>query len=499
MKKFIMFLLAVFTVFIAFAQKELCNPNNGIEIKGFHPQTYAAETISADANSFNIYSYPHAKKGKIHSIWTYNKESNTLDYNELTVPKDYEPVFTYRVGDKFFSTYFQTTKKAGVNLITAFIPKNGGEIEYNTRLNIKLGKDEYVEKRSAESPDGKKHAMLFYVVSKKGTVAQMRILVYDESGKEILNKIVAPEMYGETFSLNNISVTNDGEVAVLLLTGERKNWKFITTAIQLVICNSAYVESVGAPFEDGIIYHMQVCPLKNGNYFIGGYYLSPKALTTDGFFHCFVDTKTMEVSKIVAQPLSKEQIAPNKLVNITTMLNFNTQNRLIEQLEDGSIMMVGEHYGAYYVYTNNGSYYVYNFENIIYQHFDSDGELLAAPMLKKHQVFANSLGKNGVKFTDFHISVSPFVAGNDVYLLYNDSQSNFKSGDGATANAALVTAGANCTVLAKLSDSGPETKLVMLPDNKSRQVNEVLHCDGNNVYFYTSGLKQTILHHFTLP
>ena len=141
---------------------------------------------------------------------------------------------------------------------------------------------------------------------------------------------------------------------------------------------------------------------------------------------------------------------------------------------------------------------------IVYQHFASDGEVLATPMLKNHQIvaekFYSDFAVNGlyINFVDKHLSFSPFVSKNDVYIMYNESKANFDSGKGAATYDGPFKKQEYCTVMAKLTDAGPEKQLVMLQDSKKRQFCGVNYFDGKNVYFTVDG-SGTFMHHFTLP
>ena len=513
MKKIFIFLLfAIIASGNAFPQTPLCTPNENSFVAYYTPSNAHINIVGDDGNKFTMFYCTYwrysrlveGKKNFRHNILTYNKKTNKLEHQFVELPIDYRGLFSFGVGDNIFALYYQDTRKEGQKLITTTIKKDGSVIENKTRLSIKLERRSYTKEYAAVSPDGTKHAFMFYVVNKKGMAGEMRILVFDEKGEEILYKIITPEIFGGSFYIEDVIVNNDGEVALLMLTGEVNKKEVVSTAIQVVLCTDSYTESLGLPFEEGIINSMKICPLKNGNYFIGGYYTSPTSHTTDAFFHCFIDTKTMEMSKVKVRALSDEQIAPREYTDLSVLLTYRTKCCFLQQLEDGSIMMIGHHYGQYHVSSNNGSYDRIHVGNVVYQHFASDGEVLASPMLKNHQIIVGEFYAdyefNGLRtnLVDKNTSFSPIVFKNDVYIVYNESKANFDSGKGAATYNGLFKMQEYCTVMAKLTDAGPEKQLVMLQDSKKRQFCGVNYFDGKNVYFTVNGTGTT-MQHFTLP
>ncbi|MBQ7489864.1 MAG: hypothetical protein IJT51_05025 [Bacteroidales bacterium] len=514
MKKISVFLLfAIIITGNVIPQTPLCTPNEKAIVAYYTPSNAHINIVGDDGNKFTMFYSTYwmysrlveGKKNFRHNILTYNKKTNTVEHHSVELPIDYRGLFSFGAGDNIFALYYQDTKKEGQKLITAMIPKDGGPvIENKTRLSIKLEKRSYTKEYAAVSPDGTKHAFMFYVVNKNRIASEMRVFVFDENGEEILYKIITPEIFGGSFHIEDVIVNNDGEVALLMLTGEVNKKEVVSNAIQVVLCTDSYTESLGLPFEEGIINSMKICPLKNGNYFIGGYYTSPTSHTTDAFFHCFIDTKTMEMSNVKVRALSDEQVAPQETTNLGVFLAYRTKCCFLQQVDDGSIMMIGHHYGQYHVSSNNGSYDRIHVGNIVYQHFASDGEILAAPMLKNHQTVVGEYDAdyelNGLRanFVDKYISFSPFVSKNDVYIMYNETKANFDSGKGAEMYNGLFKAQECCTVMAKLTDAGPEKQLVMLQDSKKRQFCGVNYFDGKNVYFTVSGVGTT-MQHFTLP
>lgn len=384
------------------------------------------------------------------------------------------------------------------------IDKDGTVIENKTRLSIPLEKRAYTKEYAAVSPDGTKHAFMFYVVNKKDMAGEMRVFVFDEKGEEILYKTIVPEIFGGNFSVEDVVVNNDGEVALLMLTGEVKKKEMVSTAIQVLLCTDSYTESLGLPFQEGIINSMKMCALKNGNYFIGGYYTSPTSPTTDAFFHCFIDTKIMKMSNVKVLALSDEQVAPREYSDMRIFLPYKTKCCFLQQLEDGSIMMIGNHVARYQVSGSKTCYDVVHVKNIVYQHLASDGEVLATPMLKSHQIIMDLMQRefdvNGLRinYVDKQLSFSPFVSKNDVYIMYNESKDNYDSGKGAATYDGLFKKQEYCTVMAKLTDAGPEKQLVMLEDSKKREFCGVNYFDGENVYFTVTGVGTT-MQHFKLP
>lgn len=461
--------------------------------------------VNDSEEEFTVYCSPKAvnSKGAIHQFVTYNKNTQSISKQEVVLPNDHFTNAVIDAGKHYVVSYCRYPKGNIYEYVTAEIPKKPGVTTVNpvVRLSLDVDRRGYSYEYSAKSKDGKYTAVLLFVTDRKANANVFHLFLYDETGEEVMYHRLAPKIYGNTFSLEDLAVGNDGVVALLLHTGNQKNDLFVDDAIQIITCKGNETKSLGKKMEAGIIYSMKLCMLSNGDYFVGGYYALKAKEPTYGWFNAIVDGDTQEFGKIHAEALTSAQAAPWCEQLIFTKLGYHTDCSFLQEMPDGSIYMIGEHRCNTVIY-NQGSATFWNYTNsIVYQNFNKYGELQFSNVIKKSQKSGGKFtaGDNGVstyKYHDIGLSFSTFVDGSDVYVLYNDTQNNYRENTGAATLNAELGRGKSCVIMAQLTADGPDRSLVLVPDKAKRILHKVWHFDGKTVYFSTFNKKELKLESF---
>lgn len=499
MKKIILlFCVSIVTLGSLLAQTPEMYTGTGIDLKDFDPTARKYFFLEETADQWTAYygrsTWMGAKKSH-ESIMTYHKDGDSVSTRAFNISDDYLSVFVQNAGNEYFATYISYPNRKEAEYRTVFIPKNADEQEITPalRLSFDIGKRGNLYTYPATSQDGKIHAVLLIGTDKKSLTEGLHLLVYDANGNELFYKQLVPEIYGNIFDVADFQVNDAGEALILLRTSNKMGSRVSSTAIQLITCDGEETNSMGCLFEQGLIHSMRVAELRNGKYAIAGYWGDKADDVTTGFFHCFADPKTKKISEVQNYDFSAAQKAEKVLESLTAVVTYQTEACFLQELEDGSVMLIGEHRGAIHV-TGDGSYYIYFAKNIVYEHFDENGKLIAAQTIAKDQrnIYKKEIDDKGigVNHHDVLVSFSPMVVGNKVYVLYTDAQKNFEKGDGTPAAMNILKAGKNCLVLARLSDKGPKQQLVMMADKPKKTFHNIWHFDGKNCYFGYQELKK---------
>lgn len=492
MKKTVLFLLSILATGSLWAQTPELYTGTGVDASDF---TTGCKYffLDEDANQWSAYYSPVIRmsaKKKHETIMTYHKDGDNVSAQTFKLPENHKPVFVQNAGNEYFATYIATPSKKEAEFRTLFIPKdvNGQELVPALRLSFDLDKKGTLYTYPAASPDGKMHGVLLVGTDKKSMAAGLHLLVYDENGNELFYKLLVPEIYGNVFDIADFQVNDAGEALILLRTSNKMGNKVSSTALQLITCDGEETLSMGCLFEQGFIHSMKVAELRNGKYVIAGYWGEGIDEVTTGFFHCFADPKTQTVSEVQNHDFPAGQKSEKILENMAAIVTYQTETCFLKELEDGSVMLIGEHRGSIYVTGSAmSSYWLLHAKNIVYEHFDASGKLLAAQTIVKDQsnVSNYKVDDKGIdlNYNDALVSFSPIVVDSKVYVFYTDSQKNFEKGDGHSAEMGVFKAGKTCLVKARLSDKGPKQELVMLAGKQKNVFHNIWHFDGKTCYF----------------
>ncbi|MBO4655708.1 MAG: hypothetical protein J5644_09190 [Bacteroidales bacterium] len=477
---------------------------SGPIIMNFSKEHYDHAVLSNNDQQLVAYCSPIWQKLKkcYHSIVTYDKRTNITSSCVLNLSSDYKRLVALDAGDSYFVAYSRYPKATEYEFSTTNIPKdcaNDYTVTPRTELSLDIDRNGYVQSFVAESGDHTKHAIVLVGINKKQMADKFYFYVYDDAGHEVLSKVLAPEIYGDSFSVEDLAVTDDGDALLLMRTGTKD--KTGHSSIHLLACTQeggkSYVERT--PF--GEIQSMRLLVLKNGNYFVGGYCAEEQEKPTSEYFSCIFNKKLGNFEPAKHYKLSENQ-KPKHEFMLLYFTRYYTHCAAIHELDNGEVVMIGEH-RAMVIETGQGTTYYHYAGDIIYQHFDADGGSMHAKRLAKYQActFEKGAGSHDATWFTYDklgISFSSFVSGNSVYVMYQDHQDNYSKKDGSTMYSTITTRAKSCTVLARLDDDGAEMKMVMVPGKTKRTFHNLWLFDGKEIWFGMYCLKDYSLEHSAL-
>lgn len=468
---------------------------HGPIVNNFNVEVAGECVMIDDADQLVAYCGPvrETLKRGYHFIVKYDKKRNTIVQTPLTLDKDYLRVMAFDAGDSYFVSYMRYPKRTEFEYTTAFIPKNcQNDYTVRPKVSTTFGVDFSggAESFSSVSPDKQRYAVVFVVLNKKNMAEKFLFFVYDAQGNELYTQALSPEIYGDSFSMEDVQVNNDGEVVVLMRTGTKERRNINNSAVHLLVCNATGGQSFVEPTDFGIAQSMRLLQLQNGNLFVGGYYTNEPSAPTVGYFNYIFDTKEETFSEAHSYQLSPNQ-QPKHQLDLLGYFVYNTDCGALHELPTGEVVMIGEHRCAIAVQNGPGvATYSHFADDIVYQYFDKNGEMEQNRTIRKNQgknfpYYAGYEGNNNFTFSKIGISFSSFVHDGQVYILYLDSQENFNSSNKKRAEP--TKPGKSCFVLAKMDPDGADRQIIMIPGKSKRTIHELWGNDGNKIYFGTYG------------
>ena len=464
-------------------------------------------------DQFVEYLYPRVggKKHLEHTLAVFNKNKRSFNYHKVVFQTPHFLETAFDAGDDYFASYTYLEKKSTV-YCTGHLPKVGTQ---NARMKARLSiPTKAVWSTRVESPDGKLHAVILMAAFKKSP-SKVYVFVYDSKGEEVSFKEFAPSTRSPRFAFSEAALSNSGDMTLLFISYDRKG-KSDVNAFNMPLFNTMFGKAVGDPtnsslhiaqltdselteyriphFSFGEIHSAGILQLDNGSCFIGGYYGEAASKPSIGYFSCIFDPNSENIVETHNYMFPEEQKAQDKHMFLIH-LKYRIFVQDIVQLENGKIVMLGEH-RAYAVQTTrmgNTTYTEWSnwASDVVYQTFDTSGESERNDMVRKLQ----SHKTNGYLpletfcpltycFHDYFISYSSFVKGNNIYLVYNNSLDP----DGYCSTNPMEY-GKACMRLAKLSPDGKvDYKTIMKCDTRKSYFQRLWLADDNGmVYICTNG------------
>lgn len=514
MKKIVLFALCFVMAFGASAQ--MVN-KKFVPMKDVDLYVNGSLILENDADQFAAYLFPRMdrksmfhKKMVEHTIAVFNKNKRSFNYHKLVFPTPHYMETAFDTGDDYFAAYTYDEKKSTV-YCTGHMPKTGTQ---NARTKARLTiPSQGVWSTHVESPDGKLHAVILLAAFKKNQ-PKVYTFVYDSKGEELSYKEFTPSMRTSYFAFSNAVLANNGDMTLLFISYDRKA-KQGYNGFSLPLSN-AIVSKIGDPkntslhvaqisdgdlteyriphFTFGEIHSAGIFQLDNGSCFFGGYYGEDASKPSIGYFSCIFDPNSENIIETHNYVLPQEQQAQDKHMFLIH-LKYRIYVQDIVRLENGKIVMLGEH-RAYAVQSSRmgnttTTYYSNWASDVVYQTFDTNGECERNDMVRKLQSYntgyyipLDTYSKIAYSFPDYMITYFPFVKGNNIYLVYNNSLEHDKY-----CNPTPMNYGKTCMRLAKLSPDGKvDYKTIMKCDTRKSFLKSLVLADDNGtVYIYTNG------------
>lgn len=483
-----------------------------------------------DENQFVNYhlSYGNEKTNEHHSLVYYNKSRKSVYEEILTLPIGFRYIHSHVVGNVVNLYYYKIdhkTQKCTVYGATASLSRSSNGIQtlkFEEILVQNVGKKTEVWSCASQSPDGSKYAFAVAFIDGKNILKGVYIAAYDNSATQLWSNLYQPQIKGNSFSIEEVKLSDKGKVVMLLSTATNEKKKVLNPMVQLISFNKQDVVSMEMPAKFGNISSMKMMILPDGNYLVGGYY-GEKKLLTAGYFTAIFNEREEELKQSTVVPfnvktknIEQNDINPNEI----------TECRGLYPLDNEYIALLGEQrQTSIEVNQKTGQKsYTHYFNNILCTLMAKDGENAGTEVIHKSQILSNDVqmgernsgerrtansalefnfnaGEPVYQYPNGGVSYYPIIKGNDIYFVYTDNIKNFngKNKLPERLNIDVAQTSNTCTIMAKFANLGDvERKVVMLPTKLKECLNTVWNVDGDRVYFGAFGKKIYNIYHFDL-
>ena len=350
---------------------------------------------------------------------------------------------------------------------------------------------------TATSPDGKLLAVLAVVTGKDSRLENLFALVMNNEGEFVWSGEVEPDFGGKTFSLGNLSVDNNGTVYIPAYTCIVSGKNVSNVQFMMLRANADGSNSFSEDVTFGTPQNFTSKVLSNGEVAVAGYYTDSKTTTatqTSGYYFYRFDPKSENITDIKSFEFKDgyvEKQAWARFANVLGNQQYSVSADNIFELEDGSLVLCGEHRFVKSIYDQQMHSTTYQMltKNILVSTLHPDGSATFT-MIEKQQSSAQ-----GVPPTDDWrpncISYTAFAHHNDMYFLFSEDPKNIPyPGKGTVcAPGGLSYKDSWTNVLMRLT---PDQEITQREIKDSKQL---LRCVDfvDDEYFFASGIGKSDL------
>lgn len=472
--------------------------------------------------TFYLHTYSPNPKLRHQDIVTYNKSTGTAFLEMVDVPANYRHLYSRAIGDQYVGYYYSyNAGKRTFDYSIGTMPQKKSadgvkQVKFEERISIDLTGRGEILKYFAVSPDESKFAVTFIVPNERNQAPYFYCFIYDNTGKELWYDKFLPSINGTRFSIQDLQLSDKGELLVLVYASKGKNNAEQAPTMQLFNCTRGNITSISEQLDFGCINSMKMLRLKNKDLFIGGYYNAKAQSATTGYFNYIVGTDPMKVKdKMHAEFTYRNDVYYEGL----TDKDYYVKCDYLYEQSDKIVVMLGEQYASIQQHSDKSALaYKHHTGDIMFNKFTLGGTDLGYLKVNKHQTAQSGgivtthdegerigcylfdakrpLEKNPT-FESLNITYFPIFKDNQIFVMYGDKFSNYAETATEWEAADMEKGEDDCVVITKL-DYSIDKKVVMLPNKNAQVFNNLWLIDGENVYFGVSGKKAYSVEKFRL-
>ena len=405
-----------------------------------------------------------------------------------------------------------------MQIIKQLYAKTTGKLRDETVIaSSAMSKSENWLFRSEISADKTKTGFLFMIASKKNTVDSYYAAVLNQDGGLEWDVTHDLEISNEAFSIQDLAVTNKGELYVALLSFPEKAKKAVDKKlyIDLLLLTDGTKDKMKIPIEKYAEGEVKLKILKSGNLCLAALFGVDEKSYKKEFFSLKISASTFNEAGSGKKEIEEKNthlglymggLAPSKLL-------YDLEIEKILELDNGDIAVVCEQgiaasYGTV-AYQNGVANTAHAASMTVYYKIrgsvttffvkGEDASVVDVSVMDKYQLSRSQVDYDA---KCFNLSIYPFVYGNKVGYIFNDclkkyttpakykKGTSFKNVDGKDA----------CIVL-NTQESGEKAKIALLSGNVAagRLVRQILFEEEDKLIVLTQNKKGAYIETLTLP
>lgn len=498
MKIRIIFLISLYFALsnLALAQEPVIEKPFGTPVPNFNLQNADIQMI-ADLDQGVLFYQNYNQNGDnsgIKQLILYSKDNKEIQTLDLSVPDGNNYITSKVVENEIVHFYFlnnQKNRTIQINTATSDIPE---AVSDSKSLKPKMEFSYIVDPKTttkaffSESNDKNYFSICLTTFNELKSINKIFVVVYNKKMEIEWMQEFQPDFKSKQTVIADFKLTNAGKALLLLNTFNSEKRKQYNHELQLVSMNKDNdFTKFSAICDFGIIQSMKLLILKNGKYFVGGYYAEKPTANTAGYVtFTFDPRKEKEVSTKYVNKFNdsyKERDAAGFEKPAKMNTDYNLKCDYLWELPNDFVVMLGEQFLETKAVDPKKEIttYTYFSKNLFYHQFGLDGISAGYEMYPKPQV-----GTSFSPVQDMHqlgLSYSAFLDGSTVYFLYNDHSTRLIDKEDLLLSYDTETRKEGILVMTRIKKIGYiESKLIMIPEKDSYYQN-IWYSDSAKIVF----------------
>ena len=474
---------------------------SGMEISSSRRDPVGIYGFGSDENNYYVY----CSRENLYLI--INKKLTTA--KKVAVPDNKNDNFLKIAmsGDDIFvfiSRYKKSEGKGEVVMRT--LNKTTGKLKNEKVMaTFSMKKSDFLGIATTVSPDNNKTAFLFLLADKKDKADSYYVMVLDDSYNLEWSSAYDLEVSNEVFSVKDFTITNKGELYLAFFSYPENAKKALDkkSYIDLIYLTEETKEKMKMPFEKCEFAEISLKPLKSGDVYLAALFTADEKSYASEFFSMKINGRNFNDAgsqkKEIAEKNTHVRFAANYMIPSSYLYYLEIEQIL--ELDNGNIAVVCEQGISTYYVTQDGSRVFVKVRGAVNTFFvnGNDASIENVSAMDKFQlqrVFAN------VNAKATGLSVYPFVYGNKVAYLFNDSFKKYTNPAKYKAVSAKAFSEKGACIVLSTQESGEKANIELLSGRSKeagRLFRQILFQEDDRLIVLTQNKKDAYIETLSLP
>lgn len=284
---------------------------------------------------------------------------------------------------------------------------------------------------TAKSPNGKLMAAVATVTGKDSRLENLFAVVVNDEGEFVWSGSLTPDFEGKTFSMGNLAMDNNGALYIPAYICQLNGKNISNVQFMMIKATENGTDSYKAEVPFGTPQNFTAKVTSDNNVMVAGYFTESMTNTStksSGYFFYKFDTSSENFTDLKSFDFSSNYVEKAAWTRFSYVLG-NQQYSItaddIYELENGSLVLCGEHRFVKAIYDPNMKSWSYNLltKNILVSTLLPDGSSHFT-MVEKQQAAGSSFEPRKETWYNHCISYTAFAHHNDLYFLFTDDPKN---------------------------------------------------------------------------
>jgi hypothetical protein len=506
-----LFILFAFFVNFGFSQTPVIEKPKGTPVPNYFIDNAYIQTV-ADLDDYVLFYQDNdftVNKSGTNKLILYSKGNKEIQTSDLVIPEGNNYITSKYLNDVVYNFYYVDNLKSrtiSLNKAESGIPESASgstklypEQVFSYNVDAKTKTYAYY----SESMDKKYFSICLTTLNEFKIIKNIFTVVYNDKMEIVWMDEFNPDFKGKQTDIADYKVTNSGKALLLLNTFNSEKKKQINHELQLISLNKDHDYTWFSNVTTfGIIQSMKLIELKNGKYFVGGYYCEKLNTTTAGYFtYTFDPRKEKQVLTSYSYKFNenyKEKIEEGFEEPVKPNTEYNLKCDYIWELSNDFVVMLGEQYLAFKTVDPKKEITIYTYmcKNLFYHQFGLDGINAGYDLYPKPQI-GTSL-KPITELSQLGLSYQAYLNQDVVYFIYNDHIKRIEEVGDPISSFNNEELKEQVVILTKIKKIGfVESKLILLPV-KDFYFQKMWYADGRKIFFGATTKKTYDLEQFEI-